>query len=58
MTGFTILAVSGVPVVVEPDRAAAYPADGLLGLSFRSRFNVITRGSGTARSAVEGAPDA
>jgi clan AA aspartic protease (TIGR02281 family) len=29
-----------VPVIVEADRAAAYHADGLLGLSFLSRFTV------------------
>ena len=34
------LKATGVPVVVEADSAAAYHADGLLGLSFLSRFNV------------------
>jgi aspartyl protease family protein len=34
------LKATGVPVVVEADNAAAYGADGLLGLSFLSRFNV------------------
>jgi clan AA aspartic protease (TIGR02281 family) len=34
------LKATGVPVFVEADRAAAYGADGLLGLSFLSRFNV------------------
>lgn len=34
------LKASGVPVIVEADGAAAYHADGLLGLSFLSRFNV------------------
>jgi aspartyl protease family protein len=34
------LKATGVPVVVEPDSAAAFHADGLLGLSFLSRFNV------------------
>jgi hypothetical protein len=32
------------PIVVEPDKAAAYHADGLLGLSFLSRFNVSIDG--------------
>jgi clan AA aspartic protease (TIGR02281 family) len=35
------LKARGVPVVVEADSAAAYGAEGLLGLSFLSRFNVI-----------------
>jgi len=34
------LKATGVPVVVEADSAAAFHADGLLGLSFLSRFNV------------------
>jgi clan AA aspartic protease (TIGR02281 family) len=34
------LKASGVPVIVEADSAAAYHADGLLGLSFLARFNV------------------
>lgn len=34
------LKAGGVPVVVEADSAAGYHADGLLGLSFLSRFNV------------------
>jgi aspartyl protease family protein len=34
------LKAAGVPVVIEADSAAAYHADGLLGLSFLSRFNV------------------
>jgi aspartyl protease family protein len=42
------LKATGVPVVVEADSAAAYRADGLLGLSFLSRFNVII-GANTVR---------
>jgi aspartyl protease family protein len=34
------LKAAAVPIVVESDRAAAFHADGLLGLSFLSRFNV------------------
>lgn len=34
------LKATGVPVVVEADSAAAFHADGLLGLSFLSRFDV------------------
>lgn len=34
------LKATDVPVVVEADSAAAYRADGLLGLSFLSRFNI------------------
>jgi aspartyl protease family protein len=35
------LKATAVPVVVEADSAAAFHADGLLGLSFLSRFDVI-----------------
>jgi clan AA aspartic protease (TIGR02281 family) len=38
------LKATGVPVVIETDKAAAYRADGLLGLSFLSRFNVTIDG--------------
>jgi clan AA aspartic protease (TIGR02281 family) len=38
------LKATGVPVVIEADNAAAYRADGLLGLSFLSRFNVTIDG--------------
>jgi clan AA aspartic protease (TIGR02281 family) len=38
------LKAADVPVVVEADSAAAYHADGLLGLSFLSRFNVTIDG--------------
>ncbi len=38
------LKARGVPVVIEADDAAAYGADGLLGLSFLSRFNVTIDG--------------
>jgi clan AA aspartic protease (TIGR02281 family) len=38
------LKATGVPVVIEADKAAAYRADGLLGLSFLSRFNVTIDG--------------
>ena len=38
------LKAAGVPVVVEADSAAAFGADGLLGLSFLSRFNVTIDG--------------
>ena len=39
------LKARGVPVVVEADDAAAYGAEGLLGLSFLSRFNLTIDGS-------------
>jgi clan AA aspartic protease (TIGR02281 family) len=42
------LKATGVPVIVEAASAAAYPADGLLGLSFLSRFDV-TIGAHTIR---------
>jgi clan AA aspartic protease (TIGR02281 family) len=38
------LKATGVPVVVEADSAAAFGADGLLGLNFLSRFNVTIDG--------------
>jgi clan AA aspartic protease (TIGR02281 family) len=38
------LKATDVPIVVESDKAAAYHADGLLGLSFLSRFNVSIDG--------------
>jgi aspartyl protease family protein len=39
------LKARGVPVVVEADDAAAYGAEGLLGLSFLSRFNLTIDGN-------------
>ncbi len=38
------LKATSVPIVVEADSAAAFGADGLLGLSFLSRFNVTIDG--------------
>jgi clan AA aspartic protease (TIGR02281 family) len=39
------LKARGVPVVIEADDSAAYGAEGLLGLSFLSRFNLTIDGS-------------